>query len=241
MIFKPELVRAIRTGKKTQTRRKVKTRDGIRLPCPYKVGRSYAIQRGRGQEAEPETISIVDVHTERAGDISYSDARREGFRTTDDFKAYWVRLYDGRWIQGLEGENPTPDETLDPIELVARFEKAHAATLVYVISFRLDEEPRYLAPAARPAGTVLGYTHMQHQAMPDEPEAIDAEEQERQTKDARSMEKRRTDNDTRSVRSQLEANIADLAARPDIGRAAARRLDRMRRDLQHLERELRAA
>lgn len=44
--------------------------------------------------------------------------------------------------------------------------------------------PRYLTPAARPAHTERGYTTEPHQAMRDEPEAIDRATQDRYSKEA---------------------------------------------------------
>ncbi len=83
MIFGLEMYRAVLAGKKTQTRR---------FKCRYEPGKSYALQPGRGKEAK-HRITITEVRQERLGDITLRDARKEGFRTTQDFRDYWTKLY----------------------------------------------------------------------------------------------------------------------------------------------------
>ena len=95
MIFRPELVKQILAGKKTMTRRPVKPGE---LACRYKPGRVYGVQLGRGRPThmtgeEPLRITILEVRQEHLGEITLPDARREGFRTTQEFKDYWRGLY----------------------------------------------------------------------------------------------------------------------------------------------------
>ena len=85
MIFKPELLSKIWTGEKTQTRRAFSERL-------YLVGRSYAVQPGRGS-GEVGRIYVTDERSELLGDISAGDARLEGFASRDEFVAYWHRLH----------------------------------------------------------------------------------------------------------------------------------------------------
>lgn len=161
MIFKPDLVRAIVAGRKTMTRRKVKP-DETR--SRYSAGRSYAIQPGRGEKAVAR-ILVTDVDKSPVGEITFEHARREGFSTTAEFKVYWLRLYDGSWVER---------EERDEDALLERFDRRHADRMVWVIGFALDRDPiTLLTPAGRPAGTELGYTMNPHHAMPGEPEAID--------------------------------------------------------------------
>jgi uncharacterized protein YhfF len=94
MIFQPPLVQQIRAGKKTQTRRPAK--DGE--PCRYREGKSYAVQPGRGQSATCR-IYVTAVRRETVGEIAFTDARAEGFPTTDDFKTYWVSVHDRAWLE----------------------------------------------------------------------------------------------------------------------------------------------
>ena len=93
MIFRPEMAELILAGKKTQTRRAVKYSDrGKAIDCRYVAGKSYAIQPGRGKRAT-ERLTVLEVHTQRLGDADPADVRREGFRTRDEFFAYWIELH----------------------------------------------------------------------------------------------------------------------------------------------------
>ena len=85
MRFKTELLEAIRDGRKTVTRRLVKTEE-----CPYKIGRIYqATNRPRfeasGMKANSTggwfslPIKIVSIRKEYVGEITESEAVREGF------------------------------------------------------------------------------------------------------------------------------------------------------------------
>lgn len=83
MIFKPELAAKVLSGEKTMTRRK--------LPCRYKAGRWYKVQPGRGKFHVCH-VFITKVREERLGDITYADARREGFESSTKFFVYWLKL-----------------------------------------------------------------------------------------------------------------------------------------------------
>lgn len=89
MIFRLELARLIAQGKKTQTRRRVKSGES---KCRYVEGRAYTIQTGRGKPGNGQ-ITITAVRQERASDITLHDAKREGFRTTSEFLEYWDQLH----------------------------------------------------------------------------------------------------------------------------------------------------
>jgi hypothetical protein len=92
MIFRPELVKAILAGKKTQTRRVVKhSEDASR----YRAGRSYALQRGRGMRAVAR-IDITAVRMEMLHAIDEADARNEGFDSRAAFMDYWEALHGNR-------------------------------------------------------------------------------------------------------------------------------------------------
>ena len=111
MIFSPQMITKIESGQKTQTRRLVKPGDdtildksgniiaviaitgkgkGYRLR--REVGKSYAIQPGRGASALFRFF-LHAIRTERVGDISEDDARAEGFSSRDEFLDYWRRLH----------------------------------------------------------------------------------------------------------------------------------------------------
>ena len=132
------------TGRKTQTRRPVKAGK----PCRYKVGHDYAVQPGYGREGIAR-LKVLSVREEICGDISYTDARAEGFKTTAEFKRYFVRLHDKAWIKreliDLVSVYDDKQSIVDWI-LLERFERRHAFKPVHVITFELlRDEPRYLA------------------------------------------------------------------------------------------------
>jgi uncharacterized protein YhfF len=175
MIFRPELARQIRNGRKTMTRRPIK-RD---QPCRYQPGKSYAVQPGRGQSATCR-IHITDVRHELAGQITLPDAILEGFKTTDEFKAYWIKLHDPAWltaetafVESCDTENVDTDMFLRA-RSVARFDERHAIKPVWAITFRLDTAPvgRFLALRSDEL-----YTANPARALPNEPEAVTPDEQ----------------------------------------------------------------
>lgn len=149
MIFKQALIVEILKRRKQMTRRPVRqprpakrTNGTTYLTAPFvpTVGHTLPVQPGRGKHAVCH-VRVSSVCQELAGDITYADARREGFRSTDDFKAYWVRLYDEAWINRELVDDraacPCPDQSI----LVKRFNETHTDTLVWVIGFELIEDP----------------------------------------------------------------------------------------------------
>lgn len=108
MIFKPSLCDLIMSGVKTQTRRPVKYPVGDErigtpmdeaLPCRYSVGKTYAVQPGRGKPSICR-IKVLSVERQALRDITQADAIAEGFGgchseefPTDLFFDYWCRLY----------------------------------------------------------------------------------------------------------------------------------------------------
>ena len=86
MIFKPGQRAKVLDGTKTMTRR--------RLPCRYRAGGWYKAQPGRGKKHVCH-IYVTGVRTERLGDITYGDARREGFDSGHSFVGYWRRIHGG--------------------------------------------------------------------------------------------------------------------------------------------------
>ncbi len=146
MIFTAQHARAVLDNRKTQTRRLVKA--GKR--CRYSEGHDYAVQPGRGKPAIGR-IKILDVREEHVGDITYKDARAEGHRTTDAFKAAWVRIHDANWIERQEvttDEHGTidGDRWMTDTDLLPRFDARHAHKLVHVITFTaVQDNPLFLA------------------------------------------------------------------------------------------------
>jgi hypothetical protein len=104
-----------------------------------KVGHDIPITPGTGK-APLGRARIVAAWEQRLGDISYTEARAEGHRTTDDFKAQWVADNDKPWIA---------DRDLDDEALIARFNQRWANTMVQVLELHpVADEPRYLASQA---------------------------------------------------------------------------------------------
>ena len=181
MIFRPVLVDKILRLQKTQTRRPLKLYvepespwiitkagqrrrrpvpstielEGARYLNPYRVGQVIPIQKGRGKPAVTH-VAITAVDCERVGDITLQDARREGFRTTTEFRAYWARLYDQEWIRRELVDRASCFDARESVVdwiLNARFEQRHADTLVWVVTFEPCERPaRYMTRPTRTAG-----------------------------------------------------------------------------------------
>jgi hypothetical protein len=170
-----------RTGRRRRRAavRTVEIAGHVFAACRYEIGHSYAVQPGRTKRAIGRLL-VTSVSHERVGEIDFTGARAEGFRTTDQFKAYWARLYEPTVMHNVDEQSdegifcePPDDEFL--VEL---FDQRHANTLVWVITFQLDtsHHPRLLVPAAgdeRDADE-LRYTEDPGRALRDEPEAIDA-------------------------------------------------------------------
>lgn len=204
MIFRPELARKIARGEKTQTRRPVKPGE---KHCRYREGRDYAVQPGRGKPSSFR-ILILAVEGQALGDLTYRDARAEGFKTRDEFQAYWRSLYDGRWDPGQP---------------------------VWAIRFRLHaDQPRLLMPIgaghhdpqANPGIDMPadhGYTSDHNRSVRDEPEAVDERTQDRFAAQARERERVSRSETWTEARDILTAQLDRLkAAGP--GRHAAREI-----------------
>lgn len=115
MIFGKDMIGKIVRGEKTQTRREAKS-----FECRYKVGHSYAVQPGRGEE-QVARIKVTEVDKQRLGDMGADDAVLEGFDDLEGFKVYWTELHGGDWHSA-------------------------AFLFVWVITFELDQDPpRFLA------------------------------------------------------------------------------------------------
>lgn len=218
---------------------------GIREPkCRYTESRSYALQRPkRRDEMTNEELLRVDerrgrppkltvgrllinaVRLERVGDISFADARREGFRTTADFKSYWLRLYEPRWF--LEPGHVATERERTPEEITDRFDARHGHKPVWVITFELEPpRPRYLAARSELGYVESGHDHRGREiALMDEPaddvagmerlndrsepvEAVDETSLARYAKDARARdielaEQRRSDREALPLEERL--------------------------------------
>jgi hypothetical protein len=173
--------------------------------------RTYAVQPGRGKPAACR-IEILDVRQELVGQITFDDARAEGFRTTAEFSAAWVRIHDKAWVAAWNG-------TEDEHDLTVRFTERHAQKPVWVITFKLDHAhvPRLLA--ARPAPDYVTDPRL---ALPGEPEALSDEDWKRHVEahrdrnaaewqtveeHQRELDRRLMSQDERIARMRREANM----------------------------------
>ena len=179
MIFKPELAKKVSAGAKTVTRRIIK--DGER-ECRYKPNRVYALQSGRGKPSIGQ-ITVMDVCKQRLGEITYKDARKEGFRTTDEFRAYWTTLH------GIYDQDQ----------------------FVWVISFvkgDVTDRPRLLN--ARPGPPSGDYTDNPARAIRHEAEAVSATSIATFVKDGEANHAKSQRSDWRAQRTRLLAVIAEI-------------------------------
>ncbi len=192
MIFTPAEARKIIRGEKTMTRRPIKPGE---KHCRYQEGRDYAVQPGRGK---PETcrILILTIEDQALGDLTYRDARAEGFKTRQDFKTAWTEIH-GRHDPQMR---------------------------VWAIRFRLHtDQPRLLLPIgaghhdpqANPGIDMPadhGYTPDHNRSVRDEPEAVDERTQDRFAAQAREQERVSRSETWTEARGILTAQLDRLKA-----------------------------
>jgi hypothetical protein len=265
MILEATLCRAIDAGKATQIRRVVIATDPRYRRRKDKHGRA---KRGQSMElvkptvpkqgdrfpikaaADKPVMCRVVVREkpviERHGAISFADVRASGYRTTVEYKAAWVRRYDGGWIEAKEvttGADGAVDENryLTDELLAVRFDARWADRDVYVLHVEVDRTgERYLA--ADPAAMETDYVRSPARAMTGEPPAVDEATQEQFTKDARQKPIVTQMEVWREERAELEAAIARAEARVadagDVGTSFRSSLRQMRRQLDVIERKI---
>lgn len=166
MILSPPQARAVAAGRKTTHRVPA---NGPQCSSA-KVGVQYPVKPGRSKDPICH-VEVTEITQQRLGDITYQDARAEGFRTTQEFKAQWVRQHNAGWVERelLDKAQAIEDQCLlDPegYVLCRRFDLHHAHRWVHVIRFKVvSDRPKYLAPK-------LGYTSSSSRAV-DKLEVID--------------------------------------------------------------------
>jgi len=91
MIFRNKYLPWIRSGRKTQTRRIWNTPK-----CT--VGKICFAHSNRTVSDRfcSMPIRIVDMYTQRLGDITPEEIKKEGFNTLSEFKSDWIEIY-GEW------------------------------------------------------------------------------------------------------------------------------------------------
>jgi hypothetical protein len=95
MLFKPEHIPMIRSGRKTQTRRTWKTPRA-------KVGSTHLLKTQMLSSENFGRIEILNVHREPLSSMTDIDARAEGYDTLDEFRVVWERINGpGSWDPDL--------------------------------------------------------------------------------------------------------------------------------------------
>lgn len=102
ILFRPENVLLVLSGRETQTRRR------WRRPR-VKVGSVHQAKTGFKKDEVFARIRITGLRQERLGDISPEDVYREGYDTWDEFAAVWRRIH---------GSAPDPDEIVWVVDFV---------------------------------------------------------------------------------------------------------------------------
>jgi hypothetical protein len=92
MMFKKGLIDMVISGRKTQTRRLHKN--------VLKVGRIYSVKRSWYKNTD-QYIQITKVYSQKLGDVSEEEARKEGFGSLDEFRDVWIRI-NGGWDPEME-------------------------------------------------------------------------------------------------------------------------------------------
>jgi hypothetical protein len=180
LILTPQQARTVMRGAKTQYRLPAR-RDEDR--CRFQVGKSYAVQPGRGRAARGRVL-VTAVRLGLAGDVTFEDARAEGFRTRDEWRAAWVRLHDRAWLEQRCAYSAEGELVAEPGDdaLLERFAEWWADRRVWALTFRVDTSH---VPRMMHRQSERGYTSNPRDAVPDEPEAVDAATQARITDEAR--------------------------------------------------------
>ena len=138
----------VMAGKKRQSRR---PRKPEHARPPMRVGKSYPVSAGLGKPSIGR-IEILGAIEQELGDITFEDARAEGFKTREDFFTWWRGYYGN----------------------------ADPSLPVWTYVFMPTVERRYLAK--RPGqgermGEVRDYVASPHMSLRDEPEVVPAEYQ----------------------------------------------------------------
>ncbi|KYH37131.1 MAG: hypothetical protein AYL28_005480 [Candidatus Bathyarchaeota archaeon B23] len=83
LAFKRRYISLIRSGVKIETRR-------LRRPR-LRVGGIYPIRVGG--ELLPDRVRVLKIYPQRLGEMTEEEARREGFKTLEEFRRAWVNIY----------------------------------------------------------------------------------------------------------------------------------------------------
>lgn len=208
MVLELRHVAAIEQGRKTQHSR---PSGGASLRhSPWRTGQVLPVQATVTEKDQwsdkiterRETLCHIKITAVAEADAStYTDAeaRREGFRSAEEFFDWW---------RGEHGHRP---------RFTHRGDVCHVETPVWVCLFVLDRQ-RFLADIPTqgnqrgvPADP-RGYAHSPGAAMADEPEAVDDETLAEFARDAKQRDRDRVVGQWEQQRADLEAQLHELRA-----------------------------
>lgn len=205
--------------------------------CPLRVGESVVV-RPHGEPALARVL-VTSAHIERVSGVDSKAARREGFGGRDPVLA-WAKAWLARHDRGYPLHAANDEDVMD------RIRSHHVHRDVWVVGFRLDPSapPRLLHRQSE-----RGYTTTPREAVPDEPEAVDAFTQARITRAANERQDAARATLRRNARAALEQDLRELSPRLEaverraraLGGDAAERVRLARANLRRAERDLQAA
>ncbi len=114
LLFKPEHVKPILEGRKTQTRR-------VWKKPRVKVGSIHKAKTRMFSKDYFALLKITGLRKERLGDITEEDVRAEGGYTVQEFKKVWERIHNS-W-------NPEQEVWVVEFEVVKRVHEAQTFLL----------------------------------------------------------------------------------------------------------------
>lgn len=211
MIFPARHAHLVVSGKKTQSRR---PRKPEHVRSPLRAGKSYPVSSGLGKPSIGR-IEILAAIEQELGEITYEDARAEGFKTRDDFFNWW-RSYYGN---------------------------ADPCLPVWTYVFQTTAERRYLAK--RPGqgermGETRDYVSRPHMSLRDEPEVVPAEYQAKLVEQAKERDNAYLKETLAEIDEMpLEARLKRLRAMPDPSGQISRHLKRIENTIGAAEKKMR--
>lgn len=162
-------------------------------PIPFKEAHDYPVSaNGRDPLCEVRVKAILKPAPLA---ITLLQARAAGFRTTTDFKEWWIVTHDRAWLRRERFDLIRSQEVADELGVefadfvrdafLERFDQRHALRLVWTVCISLTHDtPRFMAQQ-RGAGVGDGqYTRVPAKSIDPEAEVIPAQYQEKLSKDA---------------------------------------------------------
>jgi hypothetical protein len=232
MIFSAPLYGRVLAGRKTQHRRPVLRNDAA---TKHRPGMRHCVKRRQDTPAEAHIV-LTDVRREPVGEITFEDARAEGFKTRAEFAYYWLNLHDRQWAKWNQERLERGEELLSDFDALERFNGQHFNRQVWVLTFELDHSDRPRLLADRNART--DYTEQPARSLrgsADAGEAIDAATAERYAREGhqgflarahqREMDRELLAAEERLRLARIEARVRGI----DVAHLEASIVDRIRR------------